>query len=396
MEFVTEFLEEAKQLEHFMTENRRYLHQHAEAGCELPMTVSFVKEKLAEIGLEPKEICQSGILAEIKGEKPGKTILLRADMDALPMEEENELPFRTRTKAAHTCGHDIHTSMLLGAAKILYDHRATLCGTVKLMFQPGEEVGLGARKMIDAGILENPKVDAAFGMHTMFGWNAPAFAYGKGFTTSFLDEFEITIKGVGCHGAMPHLGIDPINVGFHIYSAYQALVAREMPPTETASLTIGRFTSGTRSNVMPESAVIEGTMRTYDRSLRERMLKRLQEVAEHCGEMFHAQVQFRWLSNIPAVYSDPELSGQFAQCIQEYVGDYIKSSQCTMTFSEDFGFVAEKVPSSLFMVGCKVDGCDAQHHNPKVLFDESVLVYGAAAYAGCAYGWLQKTLSDID
>lgn len=397
---MTEFLEQAKRLEDFMVSSRRYLHQHAELGCDLPKTASFVKEKLKEIGLEPKEICQSGILAEIKGARPGKTILLRADMDALPMEEESGLSFHTRTNAAHTCGHDLHTSMLLGAAKILYDNRDTLCGTVKLMFQPGEEVGIGARNMIDAGILENPRVDAAFGMHVMFGWKAPAFAYGSGFTTSFLDEFEITIKGVGCHGAMPHLGIDPINVGFHIYTAYQALVAREMPPKETASLTIGRFTSGTRSNVMPDRAVMEGTMRTYDRALRERMLKRLEEVAKHCGEMFHADVTFRWLSNIPAIESNPELSEEFAGCIREYVGDFIKSSACTMTFSDDFGFVAEKVPSSFFMVGCKVDGCEVQHHNPKVLFDESVLVYGAAAYAGCAHGWLLqkfvKSLRDTD
>lgn len=385
-----EFLEQAKRLERFMVTSRRFLHQHGEVGCELPMTVSFVKEKLKEMGLEPREVGQSGILTEIIGEKPGKVILLRADMDALPMEENNSLSFRTQTNAAHTCGHDIHTSMLLGAAKILFENRSTLCGTVKLIFQPGEEIGVGAKQMIEAGVLESPRVDAAFGMHVMFEWNSPAFAYGKGYTTSFLDEFEIVIKGEGCHGAMPHLGIDPINVGFHIYSAYQALVAREMPPKETASLTIGRFTSGTRSNVMPDQAVMEGTMRTYNRELREKMLKRLVDVAKQCGEMFHASVEFRWLSNIPAIYSNPELSEEFAECIQEYVGDYIKSSECTMTFSEDFGFIAEKVPSSFFMVGCKVDGCDAQHHNPNVLFDESVLPYGAAAYAGCAYGWLKN------
>lgn len=389
---MTEFLEQAKKLERFMVESRRYLHQHAELGCELFETAAFVKTKLREMGLSPREICPSGIMAEIKGERPGKTILLRADMDALPMGEESGLPFHTQTNAAHTCGHDLHTAMLLGAAKILLENRDTLCGTVKLMFQPGEEIGVGARRMIEAGILEHPNVDAAFGMHVMFGWKAPAFAYGKGFTTSFLDEFEIRIRGVGCHGAMPHLGVDPINVGFHIYTAYQALVAREVPPTETASLTVGRFTSGTRSNVMPEEAVMEGTMRTYDRALRERMLTRLEEVAGQCGEMFHADVEFRWLSNIPAVYSDPEISKDLADCIREYVGDVIKSEECTMTFSEDFGFVAERVPSAFFMVGCKVDGCEAQHHNPKVLFDESVLAYGAAAYAGCAYGWLKKNL----
>lgn len=387
---MTEFLQQAKKIEDFMVASRRYLHQHGELGCDLPVTTAFVKKQLKEIGLEPKEICPSGILAEIKGGQPGKTILLRADMDALPMKEESGLSFCTVTNAAHTCGHDLHTSMLLGAAKLLYEQRETLCGTVKLMFQPGEEVGLGARRMIEAGILENPRVDAAFGMHVMFGWKAPAFAYGTGFTTSFLDEFEITVKGVGCHGAMPHLGVDPINVGFHIYTAYQALVAREIPPTETASLTIGRFTSGTRSNVMPDGAVMEGTMRTYDRALRQRLMGRLVCIAKQCGEMFGAEVTFRWLSNIPAIYSEPALSREFADCIREYVGDFIKSTACTMTFSEDFGFVAEKVPSSFFMVGCKVDGCDAQHHNPRVLFDESVLPYGAAAYAGCAYGWLKR------
>ena len=131
-------------------------------------------------------------------------------------------------------------------------------------------------------------------------------------------------------------------------------------------------------------------MRTYDRELREKMLNRLMDVAKQCGEMFHANVEFRWLSNIPAIYSAPKLSEEFAGCIKEYVGDFIKSAECTMTFSEDFGFIAEKVPSSFFMVGCKVDGCEAQHHNPQVLFDEGILPYGAAAYAGCAHGWLKN------
>ena len=260
---MNQFLRRATELEPQMQKDRRYLHQHAEAGEHLPGTTKYVMERLASIGLSPHEICDSGVTALSEGSRPGKTILLRADMDALPMKESNSLPFQTVTDAAHNCGHDIHTAMLLAAAQILYERRDELCGSVKLMFQPAEEVFTGSENMIKAGLLSNPTVDAAMGMHVMLDTPVPSLNYGTGFMTSSCDGFKITVKGVGCHGAMPHMGIDPINVGFHIYSAFQNLIARECDPGEKASLTLGAFNAGSTSNIIPDSAVLMGTLRTY-------------------------------------------------------------------------------------------------------------------------------------
>ncbi len=224
------FLEQAQEMKKSLIDMRRFIHENAEWGDELPETTRFVMDKLKVLGLEAKEICKSGVSATITGGKPGKTILLRADMDALPMKETNGLTFASKTAYAHTCGHDMHTAMLLGAAKMLYERRDEIRGNVKLMFQPGEEIFIGAEAMIKAGIMTNPHVDAAFDMHVMTEMPLGCIAYRPGFATSSCDGFKIHIKGVACHGAQPQNGIDPINVGVHTHLALQALLSRETPP----------------------------------------------------------------------------------------------------------------------------------------------------------------------
>ncbi|WP_138308324.1 MULTISPECIES: M20 family metallopeptidase [unclassified Clostridium] len=387
---MNEFLQRAMELESQMQKDRHYLHQHAEAGEHLPGTTAYVMERLASIGLSPQEICDSGITALIEGGHPGKTILLRADMDALPMNETNSLPFKTVTGAAHNCGHDIHTSMLLAAARILYERRDELRGNVKLMFQPAEEVFSGSENMIKAGLLSNPTVDAAMGIHVMLDTPVPSLNYGTGFMTSSCDGFKITVKGVGCHGAMPHLGIDPINVGFHIYSAFQNLIARECDPGEKASLTLGAFNAGSTSNIIPDSAVLMGTLRTYNKELRARLVKRMHEITEYTGRVFGVTVLYESLSEVPSTYSDPDLTRELAGYASEITPDFIQRTDYSVTPSDDFARVAEKVPSVYFMIGCKVEGCTVQHHNPGVLFDETVMPYGAAVHAACAYNWLNR------
>lgn len=387
---MNEFLRRAKELEHQMQKDRRYLHQHAEAGEHLPGTTKYVMERLSSIGLSPREICDSGLTALIEGSCPGKTILLRADMDALPMKEMNSLPFQTVTEAAHNCGHDIHTAMLLAAAQILHERRDELCGSVKLMFQPAEEVFTGSENMIKAGILSNPTVDAAMGIHVMLDTPVPSLNYGTGFMTSSCDGFKITVKGVGCHGAMPHLGIDPINVGFHIYSAFQNLIARECDPGEKASLTLGAFNAGNTSNIIPDSAVLMGTLRTYNKDLRARLVKRMHEIAEYTGKVFGVAIEYESLSEVPSTYSDPDLTRELAEYASEVVPDFIKHTDYSVTPSDDFARVSEKVPTVYFMIGCRVDGCTVHHHNPGVLFDETVMPYGAAVHAACAFNWLNR------
>ena len=199
------YQEQAKAFESELQVWRRYLHQYPEIGLDLPITTQYIKETLQGFGLEPKEISPSGILCEIEGKEKGKTFLLRGDSDGLPMAEETSLPFKSKHEnRAHSCGHDMHTTMLLGAAKLLSENRDTFRGVVKLMFQPGEETLQGAASMIEAGLLENPHVDAALGMHVLLDGPAGGFAYGSGYMSSSSDSFHIKITGKGCHGAMPH------------------------------------------------------------------------------------------------------------------------------------------------------------------------------------------------
>lgn len=335
------FLERAKELESKMQEDRHYIHQHAEAGEYLPNTTKYVMGRLKEIGLTPMEICPSGVTAVIEGAKPGRTFLLRADMDALPMTENNDLPFKTETNAAHNCGHDLHTAMLLGVAQILYEHRDALRGCVKLMFQPAEEVFTGSKKLIEAGILENPKVDAAMGMHVMLDNKGPLLNYATGYMTSSCDGFKLTIHGTGCHGAMPDTGIDPINVGIHIYSAFQNLIARESPSSDKVVLTLGAFNAGSTPNIVPDKAVFMGTLRTYNEELRRKLVRRMHEICEYEGKAFGATVDYEVLSDVPSTYSDPELTKELAGYATEVLPDIIGRTNYLVTPSDDFAFISE-------------------------------------------------------
>lgn len=385
---MNEFLSRAKELEPKLREYRHYLHQHAEAGEDLPNTTHYVMEQLKAIGLEPMEICPSGVTALVQGAYPGKTILLRADMDALPMGETNDLPFKSKTDAAHNCGHDMHTSMLLGAAQMLNERKGELHGNVKLMFQPSEEIFTGSRKMIRAGLLENPKVDAAMGMHVMLDTDVPSLNYGTGCMTSSCDGFKITVHGVGCHGAMPELGIDPINVGIHIYQAFQNLVARESPSSERVILTFGAFNAGAVANIIPGEAVLMGSLRTYNKELRAKLVKRMHEICEYTGKAFGVQVDYTVLSDVPSTYSVPSLTEELAGYAEEITPGFVKIRNYIITPSDDFAFISEQVPAAYFALGVRVEGCKVQHHNPGVLFDESGLPYGAAVHATCAFNWL--------
>lgn len=189
---------------------------------------------------------------------------------------------------------------------------------------------------------------------------------------------------------MPHLGIDPINVGFHIYSAFQNLIARECDPGEKASLTLGAFNAGNTSNIIPDSAVLMGTLRTYNKDLRARLVKRMHEIAEYTGKVFGVAIEYESLSEVPSTYSDPDLTRELAEYASEVVPDFIKHTDYSVTPSDDFARVSEKVPTVYFMIGCRVDGCTVQHHNPGVLFDETVMPYGAAVHAACAFNWLNR------
>ena len=259
----------AYEIENEIIENRRYIHQYPEIGLELLHTAAFVKEKLLEMGYEIEEICKCGILARIG--KPGKTLLIRADMDALPMEEINDLEFKSKNKCmAHTCGHDTHVAMLLGTAKLLKKFENELEGTVLLLFQPGEETLEGAKAVVEGGLFKKYKIDAAIATHIeVVDVKTGDLIYKRGELYASSDNFNIEIVGKGCHGAYPNEGIDPINVLVHIYLALQSIISREVSALEPFVLSIGNFHAGTVRNVIPDTARMEGTFRTYSNDLRE-------------------------------------------------------------------------------------------------------------------------------
>ena len=385
---MNKFLKRAQELEASMKSDRHYLHQNAEVGFDLPITTKYVMDRLQEIGLEPKEICKSGVTALIEGKKPGKTYLLRADMDALSMNEENVLEFTSKTNAAHNCGHDMHTAILLGAAQILKENVDELEGNVRLMFQPNEEAFLGSKAMIEAGVLDD--VDVASCMHMMLDYDASNYACAPGFFSSSCDGFKITVTGKGCHGAMPHLGIDPINVGMSIYTAFQQLVSRETPPKETASLTFGQFSGGNTPNIVPDKVVIQGTLRTYNAELRAKLVNRMQTIVKSAGEMYGTTVEYEVLSDVPSIYVNPEMLEEVKTYLSEIEGLTLANDNFRITPSDDMAFISEKVPTVYLLLQARVKDNPYPHHNPKVLFDESAMTWGAAMHAQCAFEWLRN------
>ena len=385
---MNKFLKRAQELEASMKNDRHYLHQNAEVGFDLPITTKYVMDRLQEIGLEPKEICKSGVTALIEGKKPGKTYLLRADMDALSMNEENVLEFTSKTNAAHNCGHDMHTEILLGAAQILKENVDELEGNVRLMFQPNEEAFLGSKAMIEAGILDD--VDVASCMHMMLDYDASNYACAPGFFSSSCDGFKITVNGKGCHGAMPHLGIDPINVGMSICTAFQQLVSRETPPKETASLTFGQFSGGNTPNIVPDKVVIQGTLRTYNAELRAKLVNRMQTIVKSAGEMYGTTVEYEVLSDVPSIYVNPEMLEEVKTYLSEIEGLTLANDNFRITPSDDMAFISEKVPTVYLLLQARVKDNPYPHHNPKVLFDESAMTWGAAMHAQCAFEWLRN------
>lgn len=370
---------------------RRFLHQNAEVGDDLPITTRYVMDKLAALGLEPKEISKSGLVATIYGGKPGKTILLRADMDALPMRETNNLEFTSKTEYAHTCGHDMHTAMLLGAAKMLIEDQAELCGNVKLMFQPAEEIFTGSEAMLKNGLMESPKVDASFDLHVMTELPPDTIAYRYHSASSSCDGFKITITGVSCHGAQPQNGIDPINVGCHLNIALQALIARETPPDKIAVLTICQFVAGSTANIIPESAVMQGTMRTYDQALRAKLFSRFKEVVEYTAKTFGAKVELEILSSVPSIKVDTHMMDSCLGYIKDLEFDTTYTTDYLITASDDYARISELVPSVFFAVGASPEDVALRfpNHNVKVIFNEACLPRGAAMFAQCAFEWLK-------
>ena len=392
---MNKYLERANQLIPQLVENRRHFHRHPEVRNELFETVKYVKAQLEDMGYQVQEICQCGLVVLAGGKKPGKCILIRGDMDALPMPEDTGLEFSSENPGAmHACGHDLHMAMLLGAAKLLKEHEDEIEGTVKICFQPNEETFGGAKAMIEAGVLENPHVDAAFAIHVGSMADVGTLDYGKGLTMGSADGFSIHVKGKGCHGAAPNSGISPINIGVHIYLALQELLAREVNPAEQCTLTVGSMLFGDgATNVIPSEGVLNGTMRGFNAELINHLRQRVEEISVGTARVFGGDAEVEWLFSSPAMYCDPEFTDEVVRYAADVVGqDRMIPKKSRATGSEDFAYFGEKVPSQIFWLGAGVDDKTKRisNHNPKVLFSEDALPYGAAVYTQCAIEWLKE------
>ena len=388
-----DYFERARALREELLENRRYFHTNAEVGLHMPKAKAYVMKKLKEYGLEPQE-CGEGVTATLG--HSGKVILLRADMDALPMPEESGLPFACPTgEQAHTCGHDFHAAMLLAAAKLLKEDEATLEGTVKFMFQPAEETFEGSRNMIEHGILNDPKPDASLAYHVSPG-KLPigTYLYNDSGTMMFsVDIFEIHIQGKGSHGAYPHLSIDPINIGTHIYLALQELIARESDPSDACLLTVGQFTAGSAANIIPDTAVLKGTMRTNKKEAREKLVRRLKEVSEATAAVYGGCAEVTFTCSVPTLVCDSTLTKEIVGYMTELpIPNAVGYSGIAASASEDFALIAERVPGAFMYLsaGFRDERGDYPAHNPKVQFNEDVLPIGAACLAHCAVRWLSE------
>lgn len=388
-----DFYKRALQLQEQTVAHRRFFHTNAEVGLNMPRAQAYIMEALTLMGLKPQR-CGHGITATIGQGQP--CILLRADMDALPMAEESGESFACPTGTeAHTCGHDFHAAMLLTAAQMLKEQENLLCGTVKLMFQPAEETFEGARDMIENGILENPKVNAAIAFHVVAG-KMPIGLYMYNSTGTFMasvDGFKITIRGKGAHGAYPNMSIDPINIGVHLYLALQALIAREADPGKMCVMTVGSFQAGSVANIIPETAVLQGTIRTNDTASRALLVRRMQEVAQQTAAVYGGSAQVEILSQVPPLICNPALTEQVAGYLADMgVPNARPCPSVSASASEDFAFIAEAVPASFMYLsaGFPNDREAYPAHNPKVRFNEDICPIGAAAFAHCATKWLQE------
>ena len=374
--------------------DRHYLHAHAETGFELKDTFDYVWQQLTDMGLAPKKCGRCGMIADVGAGEAG--VLLRADMDALPIREEADVAFASENGCMHACGHDLHTAMLLEAARLLKAREDELNGRVRLMFQPAEEPLLGAADMLENGLLDGLTVRAAFMIHVLTNLALPAgtvIVSAPGVSAPAAGMFEIRIQGKGCHGTMPHTGVDPITIAAHTVLNLQQIQTRELSLSQSCALTIGMLQAGDTANVIPDSALLRGSLRAFDDETHQYIIRRMEEIASSTAELFGGSAETQMLGGAPTLVNDEKLSASTLHALRELLGaervllsselggDAKKSSG-----SEDFANVSHAVPSLMVALaaGEPTQGYDFPAHHPKTRFDEAVLPVGAAVYAQMA------------
>lgn len=374
-----------------MLQDFHHLHRHPELSCHEKETTAYIAGILREIGLTPNtDYPEYGVSAVIQGKKPGKTILLRADIDALPITEESGCPYSSEVPGVmHACGHDIHTSGLLGAARILFDLREDLCGNVKLCFQPAEEVPHhGASKLVEAGIMENPKVDMSVGIHVNATTPVGHLTFREGAASAFGDRFTVTLHGKGGHGSDPHKSNNPIDAALSICQMIQSFRCR-LCPTETALIQITKIQAGSAENIIPDTCVLGGCIRTISKEVRQQIRDKITAIIDGvCGMQDITYSLAGFNSDFPIIIND-ENAIKLAMASGEKLGLICEKKKIDHLGSEDFGWFANEsgVPGVFVWAGCS---SPAPAHNPRFRADERSLPQNAALLAQIAIDYLKE------
>ena len=381
------FLEEAKSREHEMIEMRRRIHIRPELAYHEVATAAFVAKRLGALGIETMPgVGGTGVLGIVRGGKGGRVVALRADMDALPVEEQADVDFRSRVKGVmHACGHDSHVAMLLGAASILASHRDELHGTVKFLFQPAEENGGrgGAKPMIEDGVMGRPKVDYVFGLHISNRLASGSFGIRAGAAMAAPDTFRLKIKGRGGHGSAPHETVDPVYIAAHVILALQGVSARAIDPVKPFVISVGSIHSGTKENIIPDDAMLEGTIRTLDEQTRKRAKAKVTEVAKAVSQAFGAACEVAFEEDAyPVTYNDPDVTEEVAKLLETIPGTRLERMD-PLLGGEDFSRFLQEAPGTFYYLGTRnpKKGCVYPNHSSRFKIDEEVLKYGAASLA---------------
>ena len=386
-------IEEIKKLQKEIVKNRRYLHKHAEVGFDLENTVSYVWKCLESYGFKPKKCGKSGVTADL-GEGDG-AVLLRADMDALPIREETGGAFACRNGNMHACGHDLHTAALLGAAKYLKMREKELGGRVRFLFQPAEEILEGAKDAVQAGALKGVRAAVMLHVLTAVPLKAGTIVVSSGGAGApAADFFTIQVKGKGCHGSSPQNGVDALTAAAYILLGLQEISAREISVAQPAVLTVGSLLGGKAGNVIADTAELKGTLRAFDEGTRLFVKGRLQEVSEGIAGSFRASAKVRFDSGCPVLFNDENVSKAAERALKKAFGaEWVRTSKeltggvaARSGGSEDFAYISREVPSVMLALaaGEAREGYEYPLHHPKTAFDESVLWRGSAAYAAFA------------
>lgn len=390
---------------------RRDIHQHPELSNREFKTAEKIADHLKSLGIEVQTgVAHTGVVGLLKGKRPGKVVALRADIDALPVSERNDLPFKSTVKSEylgeevgvmHACGHDTHIAILMGVAEVLSKNTDKIHGTVKFIFQPAEEGAPpgeegGAELMVKEGVLENPKVDAIYGLHIGSYLPVGQIAYKPGGAMAAAQRFVVNIKGKQTHGSAPWGGVDPILVAAKIVDGFQSIISRELELTkEAAVITVGKISGGVRNNIIPESAELIGTIRTLDYDMQKQVNERMKEMASTIAKAYRAEATVEIAKGVPITYNDPFLTEASLPSLKEVAGEGNVHLIKAITGAEDFSFYQEKIPGFFFILGGKDPNAGPDdhfpHHTPDFKIDDSGLLLGVKAMTEIALDYLDRS-----